>query len=266
VNEKDNAAADDADGASRDALFVGSVAKAMQVLEAFAGAQQLGLSEVAERAGMPKSAAQRFIHTWWKLGYLQKMPGRRLALTHKLLERSYDFLLANPLIARVTPHLVDARDRCRQNVNFSILDGTDIVYLVRVPSHRQQLSPMLPGRRQPAFCSSGGRAMLSLLPDEDVRHILRNSDLKPFNAFTQTSVNELMREIRLARKTGFAIVEQQIMVGEIAVASAVADPAGNAIGAVHIAGFIDEFPRARVIDTLAKEAVATARIIASHQV
>src|SRR5688572_23729816 len=59
-------------------LFVGSVEKGMRVLRAFYNqSTPLSLTEVAERTGLGRSAAQRFIYTLKALGYLRQDPKTR---------------------------------------------------------------------------------------------------------------------------------------------------------------------------------------------
>ena len=51
-------------------LFVSSLEKGFRVLEAFREAPgDLGITEVALRTGLDKSAAQRFTNTLYQLGY-----------------------------------------------------------------------------------------------------------------------------------------------------------------------------------------------------
>ncbi len=249
------------DSEKRDVLFVESIAKAIKVLEAFAGAgEPMGIKELAEHCGVNRSAVQRIAHTWCELGYLQRAGGRRLALTHKMVERGYDFLSMNPLVARATPHLVDARDRCGQNVNLSILDDVDIVYLARLPSHRQQLSTLLPGRRLPAFCTSGGRALLACFSDDKVRQLLARSDLKARTPHTETNPAVLFDAVQKARQQGYAVIEHQVLVGEIAVGAAILDARGQPLGAVHVAAQVEDLPNGST-DALIQQAVFTARAI-----
>ncbi|WP_332015604.1 MULTISPECIES: IclR family transcriptional regulator [Achromobacter] len=261
TNPEVDAAGSADDHEKRDVLFVESLAKAIKVLEAFADAgEPMGIKELAEHCGVNRSAVQRFAHTWCELGYLQRTGGRRLALTHKMVERSYDFLSMNPLVSRATPHLIDARDRCGQNVNLSIQDDVDIVYLARLPSHRQQLSTLLPGRRLPAFCTSGGRAILACYPDEKVKQLLARSDLRQRTPHTETDPVALLDAVRHARQQGYAIIEHQVLMGEIAIGTAILGPRGEPVGAIHIAAQVEDLSNGN-LDALVQQAIFTARAI-----
>ena len=71
-------------------LFVSSLEKGFRVLEAFREAPgDLGLTEIALRTGLDKSAAQRFTNTLYQLGYLEKDPrSRRYRPAARLMEHA----------------------------------------------------------------------------------------------------------------------------------------------------------------------------------
>ena len=63
-----------------ESLMVNSVDKALKVLRAFDGSRRrLGLSQIAEAAGMGLSATQRFTYTLLQLGYLRRDEASRLS-------------------------------------------------------------------------------------------------------------------------------------------------------------------------------------------
>ena len=99
----------------RDPLHVSSVAKAFRVLEAFGQTTgDLSLAELAQHAELDKSATQRFAHTLWQLGYLEKdARTRRFRLGKPVLDLTYFYLRSNPLVERATPALLDLRQRSR---------------------------------------------------------------------------------------------------------------------------------------------------------
>jgi len=224
-------------------LTLQSVVRAFQVLEAVGRAgHPLSLSEVAVDAGIDKSAAQRIAHTLQSLGYLERsenagglVPGRRF------LDRSFDYLRLNPLIERATPILIELRKTARERVDLSLLDGTSIVYAIRLQSKRETFFATLIGRRIPTFCSSGGRAMLALMNDHDVEDILARSNLHPVTQKTIYDREGIWEKIREAREHGYALAVEESLIGEVVTAAAVTDVHGNPVAAVHIAGSLSEW-------------------------
>src|SRR5262245_60765003 len=99
----------DASGDERSSLFVGSVEKAFQVLEAFQDTHRLmSMAELARAAKLDRSATQRLVHTMELLGYIRRMPDSALyGLAPKVLTLSYNYLRSRELIERASPYLLD---------------------------------------------------------------------------------------------------------------------------------------------------------------
>lgn len=245
-------------------LFVGSLERGFAILEAFGASQsEMGVTELAAATGFDKSAAQRFAHTLHALGYLDRNESaRKYRLSRRALGLAYAYLRSDPLIEVATPYLADLRQNCHQRVDLSVLDGDDILYIVRLQSRREAFGATLIGRRMPAFCSSGGRAMLSLLPQDEALRRIEQSPRQPLTAHTKTNLDAIMAEVKSAQRDGFAVSVQECLIGEIVVSAAVSDMNGRPLAAVHIASSIHEFDEASVRRKFAPMAVATARLIA----
>lgn len=241
----------DADDEKKDFLFVNSVARATHILEAFRNeAETLSLTELAQKTGMTLSAVQRFTHTWEVLGYLQKdRRSKRYRLTVSVLELGYLFLRANPLVARATPHMVLAHEEHGLPMNLSVLSGSDVIYIVRIPHRRLQLVEMLPGRRVPAYCNSAGRAFLSHLPDDQLDAILAEPKTA-FTSRTQTDPAILRAEIETVRKQGYAYSQDQVLLGQIGIGKVVLDSKRRPIAAINIVMSSDEWTERRIVDEL----------------
>ncbi len=245
-------------------LFVGSLQRGFAILEAFGpDAPELGLTEIAQATGFDKSAAQRFTFTLHALGYLEKNAAtRKYRLSLKSLGLSYAYLRAQPLIERATPYLADLRRQCRVRVDLSLLDDTEIVYVVRLQSRREAFGATLLGRRIPAFCSSGGRAMLSVMDEAEARDIVDRSNRRQLTPYTVTAPDAVMAEIATARAQGYALSLQECLVGEIVVSAPVVGLNGRPLAAVHVASTLADHDEAAMRDQFAVMARATARLIA----
>lgn len=247
-------------GMRNDPLFVGSLEKGMKVLQAFGSdSQYLSLSEIAAACGLDKSAAQRFTHTLHRLGYLEKCPRtRRFCLGKRLLDLSFFYLRANPLVEAATPALVELRRHCGEGVKLSLFDDLSVIYAVRQQSKREYFYAALVGRRMPTFCNAGGRAVLARLPPERVDGILARSRLDALTPKTVTDPDRIRAKIEEARAKGYAVAAEESMVGELVVAAAVTDAEGEPVAAVHIAGSTSEWTVEAFEQKFAPLAVETA--------
>ncbi|MEP0320941.1 IclR family transcriptional regulator [Bauldia litoralis] len=250
----------------RSPLFIQSLEKALFVLEAFSAAEQfLGLAEIVRISGLDKASAQRCVHTLVQSGYLEKDPqSGRFSLGKKVLDLSFHFLRAHPLVVAATPVLLQLRRDCGERTNLSLFDDTTVVYAIRL--HGKQEYPQystLIGRRMPTFCSAGGRATLARLPDEEVREILDRSDLRPLTPQTLTDPDAIMEKIEEGRRVGYGFVNGESSPGELVVAAPIIDFSGRPVAAVHIAGSITKWQPDDFEKTFAPQAMEAAHFL-SH--
>ena len=249
---------------SANPLFITSLEKGLRVLYAFQNLHRaLGLTEIAAVTGLSVSAVQRFVHTWQALGYLRKEPGsRRYTLAPRLLDFSCMYQQTSGLVAVAMPHLIALSEQCQETVNLLEPDGTDLLYVARLPRHEIRYPAGVIGARIPAFCTSGGRAILAHLPEAAVQRLLDDADLTPRTPYTMTDRHALLACITDARHRGYGLVDQEGMLGEISVAAAILAPAGDPIAAVSVPVPTPRWTVAAVQEHLAPKVVVTARAIA----
>ncbi|MFC4166257.1 IclR family transcriptional regulator [Teichococcus aestuarii] len=244
-------------------LYVQAVERAMRVLEVFGhDPRPLSLAEIAAAVGIDKSGAQRLCHTLRHLGYLEADPGGQgLRPGLRLMDRSFDFLRMHPLVERATPALMELRRATQERVDLSLPDDLSIVYAVRLQSKRETFFATLVGRRLPAFCSSGGRAMMAALPDAVVEDILARSDRRPLTPRTIIALPALRAKIAEARTDGYALACEEGLLGEIVLAAAVRDRQGRPVAAIHIAASLSEWEEADFRRRMAPLAMEAARAL-----
>jgi DNA-binding IclR family transcriptional regulator len=110
------------------------------------------------------------------------------------------------------------------------------VYLERIECHWALRVHLQAGSRVPAHCTSGGKVMLAHL-DEAVRaRLLRNVTLKPCTKYTITRTEELEAELAEVRRRGYAVNNQEFMIGIIGVAVPIADCQGRVLAALAVHG------------------------------
>jgi len=257
------ASSQDAPAPADDPLFVASLEKGMRVLEAFRDATDtLGLTEIAALTRLGKSAAQRFVHTWERLGYLSKdTASRRYRLGPRVVELGYFFLRTDRLVSMAAPHLVALRDRCGLAVHMSVLAGGDMIYLLRLPSRQLTLAEMLPGRRMPAWCNSGGRMLLSQLDDDAIRQTLLRA---PPRAFTPRTVIEplaLLALIQQARDEGYALTEDQVLQNQVGAAVLLRDARDVPLAAISVSAPRHDYPADRLLRDIVPQLFRTAHAI-----
>jgi DNA-binding IclR family transcriptional regulator len=250
-------------GKRQDALFVSSLEKGLRVLYAFrrAGAS-LGLREIAEETGLHVSAAQRFTHTLHRLGYLAKdKRTKRYRLAPKLLDFSFTYLRADGLAECAAPHMIELAEQCDETINLSQLEGTDTICVSRMPRRGVRSPSGVVGARRPAFCTSSGRAMLACLPEHEAIRLVEESDRTALTPKTLTGRDEILDRLAHVRSTGYGIVEEEFVIGEISIAAPILDYSGRPAGAINIPVPSARWSSEAVCERLAPLVIQTARAI-----
>jgi IclR family transcriptional regulator, pca regulon regulatory protein len=217
-------------------LYVRSVEKAFRVLSAFGtGHATLSLAQVAAMAELDKSAAQRFTYTLERLGYLHKdSETKRFGLTPRALDLGYHYMRASPIADRAMPYLLELSRNTEESVSLSVLDGTEIVYVVRFTSRHMVSSNVIVGTRLPAFCTAPGIAMLARLPRAASREILQNSERRAYTPGTTWQMPDLLAKLETTASRGFAVAVEEIFPGDISLAAAISGAHGEPVGAVSL--------------------------------
>jgi DNA-binding IclR family transcriptional regulator len=223
--------------ARQDTLFVNSLAKGLRLLEVFDEENQaLGLSELAARSGLDKSATQRLANTLHQTGYLSKDERtRRYRPSHKFLEMAYAYMWSDPVVQLAMPKLIEFSRRIGETVNMAQLSGSDIVYVVRLPCQRTSFAATILGRRLPALVTSSGRAMVGRLPEAERDACLATWPIRPFTPATLLDREEIARSVLEGAARGYVLTTGQMILKETAVAAPIISSEGRPVAAVQCA-------------------------------
>lgn len=234
---------DEAEAFRDDPLFLRSVARTVAVMSAFQTARHpLSLSQVATAAGIDRSAAQRIIHSLMKLDMLARDPEDRGYLPGlRVLDMTHDLLRLNPMLQRANPVMLELRRRVSERVDLSLFDDVRVVYALRMPSKHEIFSATIVGHAVPTYCTAGGIAILACLPDTKIAEIVERSDLTPFTPYTIRDLNEVMQEVRATRERGHSVLCGQLLSHEVAIGAPILDSSSVPIGAIHVAGSLQEW-------------------------
>src|SRR5689334_24896812 len=168
----------------RSSDFVQSLERGLAVIRAFdAEHRELGLSDVARATGLTRAAARRFLLPLVKLGSVHFAAGR-FSLRPRVLDLGYAYLSSLSLPEVAQPHMEALVAKVDASSSISVLDDTDVVYVVRVPTRRIMSITLAVGTRLPAYATSMGRVLLGGLPGEELDERLERIDIRPLTAHT----------------------------------------------------------------------------------
>jgi IclR family transcriptional regulator, pca regulon regulatory protein len=259
-NGHDDGGDEDA-GAGRPREFIQSLERGLAIIRAFGPeAPEQTVSELAAKTGLTRATARRFLITLIELGYMES-DGRLFRLTPRVLELGYSFLSGLAFPDAALPHLERLVAEVDESSEASVLDGTDIVYVARVPSSSVITLVVNVGARMPAHATSMGKAMLAALPDDELEHYFEQVSLKPMLPRTVTDPSELREQLARVREAGYAIVDQELEEGLVAIAAPVRGRDGKAVGAINLSTHVMRRSIASLRDDLSAPLLRTAALI-----
>jgi IclR family transcriptional regulator, pca regulon regulatory protein len=223
--------------ASSDRDFIQSLDHGLAVLEAFsAKSQSLTVSQAAEIAGLTRATARRVLLTLLALGFVRCDDGREYTLTPRVLRLGYTYLSSLDLRELAEPFLTELADRTRESASLTMLDGTDAVYMARVPTPRVMAVSAKVGSRVPAYATSMGRVLLCHLPAERLDAYFREAKLARLTSHTVTDERELRTILEAVRQQGWALVDEELEDGLRSIAAPIRDRDGGVTTALTVCG------------------------------
>jgi len=216
--------------------FVGSFARGLSVIRAFGqDSGSMTLSEVAARAGLTRAGARRILLTLQSLGYVG-CEERYFFLTPKILDLGYSYLSTTPLWHLAEPFMEEVVNQVHESCSASVLDGTEIVYILRVPTKKIMTISLSIGSRLPAWCTSMGRVLLGDLSPEALCSILDQSRIASYTSRTVTDRKKLEQIIREDHRKGWSLVNQELEDGLISISVPLLGRNGRVIAAMNVSG------------------------------
>jgi IclR family acetate operon transcriptional repressor len=136
-------------------------------------------------------------------------------------------------------------ERSGETVNLAVEDRGEAIYIAQIECRKTMRAIARPGGRAPMHASGVGKALLAGLPDEEVDRVIALNGLPAATEKTISTPSQLRADLRLIRKRGFAIDDEESAIGLRCIAAAVLDEFGRSTAALSLSG-----PTARISDDL----------------
>lgn len=216
--------------------YVQSFARGLEVIRSFsASAPAQTLTQVAGRSGLSRAGARRILLTLQTLGYVNT-DGKNFTLSPRILDLGFAYLSSMPMWNLAEPVLESLVQEVRESCSIAVLEGTDIIYVMRVPTHKIMRINLGVGSRLPAYCTSLGRVLLAALPEAQLLERLEAGDRLARTKHTVTDAGELAAKIALTRKQGWSLVNQELEEGLVSMSAPITNRSGQVVAALNISG------------------------------
>jgi len=225
-------------GPGRDGSRLSSVQNAARLLKELGAAEgDLGVTELSRRLGLGKSTVHRLLATLTAERILEHDPATG---TYRL------GLMMWELGARVSVHRVlhdaattvieELRNATKETVQVAVLDGREVVYVLRLESPHTLGIFARVGHRNWAHCTSTGKVLLASLPEPRLQVLLARWRPERKTDATICALPQLRAELERVRAQGWAENIGESELGAASVAAPIRNARGEVIAAVSVAG------------------------------
>ena len=228
--------------------IIAGLDKGLQVIEAFDQERsKLTISEVAQRTGLTRAAARRYLITLAHLGYA-KHENKLFSLTPKVLRLGHSYLHSARLPRIVQPLLYRLAYSLEEAASAGVLEDDQLVCVAAVSAGRVVSATLQPGTRVPAFCTANGRVLLASLPQSQIESYLARLQIEPVTVHTIVNKDRLLLEIARARAQGYAIVDQEFELGLRTIAVPLRNFRGDTVAAMNVSVHATRMPVEDIVE------------------
>ena len=213
--------------------IIESVAKATKILRCFCQNGELGITDLSNRLGYPKSVVHRLVSTLEKEGFLeQNTSTRKYRVGLAFFELGSSYLRCHPGLDLITIALEEVSHQSGHTCYFGIRDGTAIVITHACEGTSPVRVKAVIGERLPVHATAIGKILLADLSDQQIDEIYRGTGLESVTGATLTDLSALKSEARQAAVVGYATSIEELYQGTASVATAVHGETGKVVGAI----------------------------------
>ncbi|MGH6763667.1 MAG: IclR family transcriptional regulator [Phyllobacterium sp.] len=219
--------------AHEDRYIVPGLVRGLQVLRAFTPERpNLTLTELAQILGTTRSAAFRTVYTLAHDGcLLHDERNHTYALGPAVLRLSYGYLATRELVDVAMPAMEKLRDKTGWSAHMGILDGTSVLYVLRIPALQGSASIVHVGSRLPARSTTMGRMLLASLSEEDVIRLYRNDVMA---TGTQHRLDSILAQWKRDRNRQTITHIGDFQAGIASIAAPLRDMTGMVVAAINL--------------------------------
>jgi DNA-binding IclR family transcriptional regulator len=221
-----------------------SLADALRVVLEFCRTDQdeITVSTLSRRTGMPKSKISRVLATFRDAGWLEQNPrSRAYRVGLKAYAFGGRFLHGSALAREAASVLRMVADRSGYASHLCVLDGTDPLYLMGMEGPVSVDFGSHVGSYFPVHATAPGRILLAFSDPSTIDKVLKEPRMRSMPTRRGWNIREIRRDIAAIREVGYAVSRGDRRPGVGGIAVPIFGPEQNILGSLSIS-----FPQAMV--------------------
>ncbi|WP_460820137.1 IclR family transcriptional regulator [Nocardioides korecus] len=223
---------------------------------------RLTLSELSRAAGMPLSTTHRLVAELEDWGALERGGDGRWRVGLKLWQVGSLAPRGLPLREAALPFLEDLYEATHENVQLSVLDDDQVVYVERLAGRDAVRTLVRVGGRFALHATAGGLVLLAHAPREVQERVL-GEPLAAYTPWTVTAPGEVRRTLAGVRRDGWCSSDRQVTEDAMSVAAPIRDARDQVVAALSVVVAHDPGRRSELVALVRAGARGISRVLGS---
>lgn len=218
----------------------------------------LGISDIARQLNLNKSTVFNMVYTLIDLDVLENLEDGKFGFGPRFYvlgsaagNRSQLLRVAHPYLQKINAETkLSTFLGIRTDLRSVIIDKVDSAQGVKISSEI--------GMQMPVLAGAGIKAMLSLLPDQEVNRLIDGARFKPYTPNAITDKRTYLAELQKVRYQGVAVDQEEYIEGMVALGIPIQSGGGSLQAAIWVVALKQQMgPDAmpRLIDLLKEIAI-----------
>lgn len=220
-----------------------TVHRAIEILELLsAHSDGLSTSEIAEIMEIPKTSVFDIIQTLLHLQVIELKDEKlkRYKIGVKAFEIGSKYTKDIEMLNSADQYLKDLSHRLNKTVFIAVENNLEVVYLKKYEPEKAIITTAGIGSKNPMYCTSLGKAILSAYPDEVLKEKVSKLKLVKHTDHTITSKDKLMKDLEEVRRRGYSIDNRELEDHMFCMGAPLRNYENKVVGAISITGLYRE--------------------------
>ena len=247
----------------RSAPGVSVTRRALGLLDHFTAERPLlSLSELSRAAAMPLSTTHRLLDDLEAWGAVERGADGRYRVGMRLWQVASLAPMGVPLREAALPFLEDLYEATHENVQLSVLDGENVLYVERLAGRDAVRTLVRVGGRFSLHATAGGLVLLAHGPTALQESVLGGT-LERYTSHTFTQPAQVRRILAGVRRDGYSCCERQVTDDAMSVAAPIRGAKDEVIAALSLVATQDRRRRGELVSLVRAGARGISRVLGS---
>jgi len=212
-----------------------TIQRAVKVMELLARRSPMGVRAIASELGVPLGSLHRLLLDLETEDVVERSSAGEWELSYRLFEITGMHLERINFPALARPFVEKIAEATRETVNLHSFNGLQGMIIDKVRGNEGMQLDFPIGAVGYMHCGGAAKAILAYVGDE-VRQRILDGPLTKMTPYTLTDPAALNAELGRIRERGYAIDNQEVVLGVFCVSVPILDRAGRPVGALSISG------------------------------